>query len=207
MAKYSKLPDEDEDAPPVKKKDQTEEVVREVQKGLRVAKAAMVESSATSIEGLISQTNLPGLEGPDPMRDLATRLDREADLWRNLAFREMARMAWSSRFITGVAVLVVLSDLALAAVAGLGALFGAEQATGRALLVGVAAFVVTLALAVIPAIALASKRAQQELVRSALSRADLAELRLHRVAIALDYKRIDEGKYIEALARLERDAT
>lgn len=206
MAKYAKLPDEDSDAPK-SKKDSTEEVVREVQKGLRVAKSAMVESPATSIEGLISQTNLPGLEGADPMRDLATRLDREADLWRNLAFREMARMAWSARFITGVAVLVVLSDLALAAVAGLGALFGAEQATGRALLVGVAAFVVTLALSVVPAIAIASRRGQQELVRAALSRADLAELRLHRVAIALDYKRMDEAKYLDALARLERDAT
>lgn len=203
MAKYAKLPDE----PSSKKNEDADEVVREVSKGLRVAKAAMTESAATSIEGLISQTNLPALDGDDPLHDLATRLDREADLWRNLAFREMARMAWSARFITGVAVLVVLSDLALAAVAGLGALFGAEQAAGRSMLVGVAAVVVTLALAVVPAIALASKRSQRELVQSALSRADVAELRLHRVGIALAYKRTDETRYMEALTRLERDAS
>lgn len=204
MAKYAKLPDDE--SPSKKKGEETEEVVREVTRGLRVAKAAIAENATTSIEGLIGQTNLPGLDGDDPLHDLATRLDREADLWRNLAFREMARMAWSARFITGVAVLVVLSDLALAAVAGLGALFGAE-ASGRSILVGVAACVVTLALSVVPAIALASKRSQRELVQSALARADIAELRLHRVAIALAYKHADEAKYMEALTRLERDAT
>ena len=43
-------------------------------------------------------------------------------------------------------------------------------------------------------------------VRAALSRADVAELRLHRLGVALAWRKADAAKYAEALARLEREA-
>lgn len=199
MPKYARLPDEE--APPSKKSDT--EVARKVEKGLRAARAAM---SATSIEGLISETNLPALEGNEPLTDLATRLDREADLWRNLAFREMSRMVWSARMITAIALVVVLGDLGLAFIAGVGAFFGVE-AGGRSVLVLTASVVITLGLCAAVAVAIVSRRSQREIVQSALARSDLAELRLHRVAIAMAHKKVDEGRYADALLRLERDAT
>ncbi|MGZ3477348.1 MAG: hypothetical protein ACXWUG_28050, partial [Polyangiales bacterium] len=51
------------------------------------------------------------------------------------------------------------------------------------------------------------RRSQREIVRDALARADLAELRLHRVALAMASVKADPDRAREALARLEKDVT
>ena len=50
------------------------------------------------------------------------------------------------------------------------------------------------------------RRAQREVVKDALARADLAELRLHRVSIVLASRKLEGDGYAAALLRLERDA-
>lgn len=195
MGKYAKLLSEA----------RGDETLAKMEKGLRVARAAITESEKTSIVGLISGTDLPEL-GQEPLADLATRLDREADLWRNLAFREMAKMTTQSRVVTALAIAAALADIALAGVATLGAVFGLESAH-RGALVFTAFVVVTLGLGAAAALVMLGRRAERELVRAALARADQAELRLHRVALVMAAKKLDEARYAEALARLERDAT
>jgi hypothetical protein len=51
------------------------------------------------------------------------------------------------------------------------------------------------------------RRTQREVVRDALLRADLAELRLHRIAIATASLNLDLERARETLVRLEKDVT
>lgn len=208
MPRYSDVPEDDakEDRPKKKRAQEAAEItIAEVDRGVRRAARALAEPHGTEVEGLIGRTDLPALAGEDPLLELAERLDREADLWRNLAFREMARTAWSSRLLSALAIVVLVADGALGGIAALGALFGAE-AGSRALLVLTAAGVVTAALGVVWLVVHGNRRAQADTVRAALSRADVAELRLHRLGVALAWRKADAAKYAEALARLEREA-
>jgi hypothetical protein len=49
------------------------------------------------------------------------------------------------------------------------------------------------------------RQSQLEIARSALMRADLAEVRLHRVAALLELRAVDPARYGEALGTLEAD--
>jgi hypothetical protein len=210
MARYAEVPDDTRDegegstAEPegARRGDPVEQASR----GLRRAARAVGAPRGTEVEALLGRTDLPALTGDDPLRELAERLDAEADLWRNLAFREMSRMGWSSKLITWLSILVLALDACLAGVAALGALFGAESGD-RALLVTVAGGVLTTGLAVVMGVLHVNRRSSRDLARSALARADLAELRLHRLGIALAWRRADAAKYLEALARLEQEAS
>jgi hypothetical protein len=206
MPKYAEVPDEtreegdDERTPRAR-----DEALAEASRGLRQAARAVGAPRGTEVEALLGRTDLPALAGDDPLRELATRLDAEADLWRNLAFREMARSAWASKLVTGLAIVVLALDAGLAAVAALGALFGAE-AGDRSLLVLTAGGLLTAALAVVMLVVHVNRRGERDLVRSALARADMAELRLHRLGVALAWRKADEARYLDALGRLEKDA-
>lgn len=208
MARYSDVP-EDETKEAQKKKPRAREAadlaLEEVDRGVRRAARAFAEPHGSEVEGLIGRTDLPALAGDDPLLELAERLDREADLWRNLAFRELARTAWSSRLLVALAIVVLVADAALGGIAALGALFGAE-AGARSVLVLTAAGVVTAALGVVWLVVHGNRRTQAEVVKGALARADVAELRLHRLGVALAWRKADAAKYAEALARLEREA-
>jgi hypothetical protein len=172
--------------------------------GLREASVALAAPKGSDVEGLIDSTDLPRIEVVDALRDLAARLDSESDLWRNLAFRELAHVRWTYRMLHAVGALMVVGSVALAVVAGLGALFGGSFERAGLLAAGVAVLAVGTGL-----FALVSsfvRRGQQETLREALARSDLAELRLHRVAIALAARSAAPEQAGEVLARLEREA-
>jgi hypothetical protein len=172
--------------------------------GLREASHALAAPRGTDVEALLESTDLPGIEAQDALADLAARLDREADLWRNLAFRELANARWSARILQVVGVVMVVATLTLAGLAGFGGLFGGSWE--RAALIGVGALVLAVGTGLVVAVQGLIRRSQRETLREALARADLAELRLHRVAIALAARHAAPETAGEVLARLERDA-
>ena len=186
-------------------KDAARHLGRDVGRGLRAASHAFDEPAGTKIEGLISEANLPALAGDDPLAELAARLDREGDLWRNLALRELARHAWAGRLAQIVAVVAVLGDAALACIAAMGALFGGEHAHEKLALIlgGVASL--TVGAIVVAWVSASSQRTQRAVAAEALARADVVELRLHRIGVALAARKIDPERARESLARLERD--
>jgi hypothetical protein len=182
-----------------------EEVARHLGKGIRSASRALDAPTGTAVEGLLSDSNLPELAGDDPIAELALRLDREADLWRNLALRNMARLAWADRIAQAVAVVAVACDIALAAVAAIAALFGGDAAGGRFVLLGTAAAIVVAGALVVNKVSSGIRATQAELAHAALGRAEIAEAKLHRVGIALGWRKVDLARYQEALGRLEHD--
>jgi hypothetical protein len=206
MSSYAKLP---EDAPEERKrhseKESTDaEVIDRIGRGVRTAARTLGPPTGTEVEGLIAGTDLPSLEGDEPLRELAMRLDREADLWRNLAFRELARGVWMQKLMIAVSLLVLLAECALVALASLGVIFG-DDGTRAPLLIA-SALVLLTALGALFAIVSVQRHTQHRVADQALRRADLAELRLHRIAFALTWEKVDRARLGEALIRLERDA-
>lgn len=176
-------------------------------RGLRGASRVFEAPAGTDVESLVEETKLPKLPGDDPIAELARRLDRESDLWRNLAMREIARVAWAGRVAQLVAIFAVVAEVALGVVAGLGVMLGAEHAGGRALLVLAAAAGLTVGTLVAAGISGSVRRSLTETAREALERADTAERRLRRLAIVLAWRKGDPEKYADALTRYERDAS
>lgn len=197
MSAYSKLPSNDPENDPLQKAE------RIAKAGLRRATRALEGPTGADVAALIADTNLPEIEGEDALSALARRLDREADLWRNLAIRELAHIAWANRIGHAASIVTILGIVCLAGVAAFGALFGAGGA--RAVLVGVGALALALGTLAVSWSASATRRSQREVVREALVRADLAELRLHRVALAIAAVKLDPTNAPSAIARLEKD--
>ena len=82
-----------------------------------------------------------------------------------------------------------------------------EDAAGRAILAVDAGVLLAAGALLYLWIGNSIKRTQRESVKEALSRADLAELRLHRLAVVLAWKKTEPAAFREALARLEKDAS
>ncbi|MCC6877472.1 MAG: hypothetical protein IT378_24410 [Sandaracinaceae bacterium] len=212
MSAYAKLPSQEPQTKPETRAaaalDQAEKIAGTLGKGigggLRDASQALGAPKGTDVEGLIGGTDLPELEGEDALRDLAARLDREGDLWRNLAFRELANARWTQKMLQIVAGLLVLVTGGLAIVAAIGALFGA--APERAILLGSGALVLAVGTLLFALIVSVVRRGQRETVREALARADLAELRLHRVAISIAERQADPSQAKDVLAKLASEA-
>jgi hypothetical protein len=142
------------------------------------------------MEGLLGSADLPDVGAEDA-----------------LAVRALARAAWVDRVAQLMAIFAALGALALAVVAALGALVGAGNAGGRALQVLSAIAALVTAPAVMAWISAGIRRSQRETAREAMARADLAELRLHRVGVVLATRALGEGAFRDALLRLERDAS
>ncbi len=180
------------------------EVAALVGKGLRKASDVLGSSEASELDSMIGGTDLPELEGEDALRALALRLDREADYWRALALRSVARLAWADRSTHAASVVSALGCTALAVVAGMDALLGAASLQRVALVI--AGVIALAAGAAIVGWASASiRKAQREVVRESLVRSDLAELRLHRLAVVLAIRSHDASGLGDALKRLERE--
>jgi hypothetical protein len=199
MSSYAKLPDQ---AAPETSTDS--EVIDRIGRGVRSAARTLGPPTGTEVEGLIAGTDLPSLVGEEPLRELAARLDREADLWRNLAFRELARGVWTQKVTMAVAFFVLAGECALVALASLGVIFGDDGS--RVPLLVTSALVLAAGLGAFFAVATVHRRGQSRVVEHALRRADLAELRLHRLAFALAWEKVDGARLGDALIRLERDA-
>ncbi len=215
MSGYAKLPDTDsEDAARSAKKlaeralttasERANKAAETVGRGLRRAGRELDAPANADVAALISESNLPEIMGDDALGSLARRLDREADLWRNLAIRELAHIAWANRIAHLASTLTMVGVLALAAIGAFQSWFAA---TGpRALMLGVSAGVLALGALVATAASASVRRSQREVVREALVRADVAELRLNRVAVAIAATRAESPEARDAIARLERDA-
>ena len=206
MAKYATLPEPASSTTP-RTNDDAERALRSVSRGLDYAARVLDAPAGTAIEDLLGATDLPTLTGDNPLLELAARLDCEADLWRNLALRELARLEFRAKTNGALVIVFLAADLALAALAGVGALFGSASAWERAGLLATGAVIVTVAAAFTAAQGARARQASEQLVRTALARADLAELRLHRIGIALAYGKTENAQSLEAISRLERDAT
>lgn len=212
MSAYAKLPDAEPESTAKKVAEralstageQASKVAHSVGQGLRRAGRELDGPANADLAALIAETNLPEVASEDAMGSLARRLDREADLWRNLAIRELAHVGWANRIAHLASSLTMAGVLILAGIAAFESLFGASTSRTMPLIVG--AGLLALGAIVASTVSASVRRSQREVVRDALVRADLAELRLHRVAIAMASARAD-GAEKEALQRLERDVT
>jgi hypothetical protein len=177
-----------------------------LKRGLGDAKRALDAPRDAAVEALLDDTDLPELAEGDALGALAIRLDRESDLMRNLALRQMTRMAWSDRIAQTVAVFVALGGAALAVAAVLGALTNGDHA-GRATLIVAAAAILVVTGGMVWIVARSGARRAAEHAREAFARAQAAELRLERVAILLATRAADVKAYKAALARFELRAS
>jgi hypothetical protein len=205
MASYSRLPRAVEDAEEKLAEVRTlvTDGARKLGGGLSTAAHELDAPAAADLSAPLADANLPELAGDDPLESLALRLDREADLWRSVGLRELAQIGRTDRIGLVAAVFAALADLSLAFVGGMTALFGAEGAAGRSMLLVAAGVVATGGAAAVGVFTTGIRNAQRTRAALALSRADLAELRLHRVAIALSVRKSDPAAFAGAL---ERDA-
>lgn len=171
--------------------------------GLRRATAALAAPASSEMDQLVGGTDLPEIAVEDALAALSVRLDREADFWRALALKAMSRAAWADRTAQFAAVVAVVGCAALAAITGLEAFFGAGPV--RALLVVAGATSLVLGAAAAALVCSGIRRGQREISGEALARADVAEIRLHRVAVVLAIRNEDRGSLPDALKRLEKD--
>lgn len=212
MSAYAKLPSDDEQPSRISKIDgalgRASDAARSVVgEGLRGASKVLDDPRAGDIESLLKQGDLPGIEGERPLPELLRRLDAEADLWRGLAFRELAQTRATTRVLQIVSVVVVLGEIGLAAAAALGAAFGGSG-TGarRSLLIGAGSVSLIVALVAFAVIVQLARRGETAVMREAFARADLAELRLHRITLALASTQADPSRAAEVMQRLETEA-
>lgn len=183
------------------------EVAAVIGRGMRRATEMVGAPTSTEVESLTTESDLPELgANADTLGALALRLDREGDFWRALALKAMGRAAWADRTTHGASVIAAVGCAVLAGVAGMQALFGGGT-WQKAVMMGAGTIALLAGAAVVGAAGSVTRRAQREISREALARADLVELRLHRVAVVLAVKKDDSGGYAEALRRLEREVT
>jgi hypothetical protein len=174
---------------------------------LQKASDALEEPQGAELDGLYASADLPALDLADPIGSIVARLDRESDLFRGIALRALARAGWADRIAQGSSLFMGLGAAALAVIAALAALFGADSAWPRVLLLGSALSALSVGAGVVTLISSSVRRAQREIARDALERADLVELRLHRVGVVTALLQTDEASGKRALDRLERDVS
>jgi hypothetical protein len=183
-----------------------ERAARAFESGMSTASRALEDPTTSAMAAeLRAEAELPELGGDDALASLAKRLDREADLFRGIAMRQLARAAWMDRLgITGSAISLA-GVVVLAAIAGFRALFAPDGAELVAVLLGVGAALLLAGSMALGRTAARIRTGQAEAAREALGRADLAEARLHRVAALMEMRRADPEKFRAALGELERD--
>lgn len=174
--------------------------------GLEKAGAALATPENAEIAALLPATNLPELGADGPLGMIATRLDREADLFRAVAVRELSRSGWVERIAQTVVVIAATCMAVVAATAVTLALFGGAG-EGRASMLLLAAFVVGIGGVGAAVSASRMRAAHAKLAEEALNRARAVEDRLFRVGIAMEWRSAGPTLYQDALARLERDVT
>lgn len=175
-----------------------------VSRGAGRVGAAFEAPADSEVGALLGEANLPELTG-DPLEALARRLDREADLWRELSLRALARAAWSDRVAQTAAVGAWLVTVATALVGLFSVLFGGPRSMQSVLLVLASIACVLAGTGIVAWVSASVRRTQGALAGAALERADLAELRLQRLGVVLALRHEDVSLFHRALARLESD--
>lgn len=181
-----------------------------VSRGVHSVGRALEDPAAATLSAeVLKQSDLPELEAQAPLISLGVRLDREADLWRGLALRQLARASWMERIAISSLVIAFGMVVALSAIAAFRALFASSApASGGsmvALLLGVGVTLLTVGSVVIFVVTSRVRRGQVEVARESLLRADLSELRLQRVAVLLELRSHDPESFRSALRQLETE--
>ena len=179
-----------------------------VERGVTTVGRALEDPTDGKVSEVLSQTALPAIEADAPLASLTSRLDREADLWRGVAMRQLTRAAWMDRIamLGGVGTFIAL--LVLAVIAAFRALFAnTSGASGLAVavLLGVGAVLTAGGSFLLSRVANRIRQGQIDIAREALSRADQCELRLHRIGVVLELRSIDADTYKASLSQLESE--
>jgi hypothetical protein len=177
-----------------------------VRSGLdKVGDALRVDGAPVVSAELLSQADLPELTQGEALASLARRLDREADFWRAVAMRQLARAAWTERLGVAGSLLLLVGGVVLAAIAAFRALVATKGGDATAMLLGVGLGVLLVSALAVGRLSTRLRQGQLEAVRDAMKRADLAELRLHRLALLLELREVGRDGYVAALTELEAD--
>jgi hypothetical protein len=174
-----------------------------VQHGVSSVGKALEDPTGAMSSEVLQQTDLPEIEGDNSLVSLGIRLDRESDLWRGIAMRQLARAGWMDRLSIMSAVIALIALLVLGSIAAFRALFGSDAGAVPALLLGVGAVLVGIGTLIVSRAAAKIRQSQLEVARDALARSDLAEMRLHRLAVLLEMRAVDADAYRAALRELE----
>lgn len=170
------------------------------------AGAALATPENADVTALLAAVDLPELAGDGPLGAIALRLDREADLFRGVALRELARVGWVSRIAQTMVVATATCAIAVAVCAVVLAIFGGAV-EGRLGLLFLAAAIVGAAGVGVAASASRMRTAHARLADDALGRARAIEERLFRVGLTMEWRSAGPVLFQDALARLERDAS
>ncbi len=172
----------------------------------KVGSALRVDDAEAVPSELLTQADLPALSVEDPLVSLASRLDREADFWRGVAMRQLARAAWTERLGMTSSILLLVGGVVLAAIAAFRALVATKgSGNATAMLLGVGLAVLLVAALAVGGLVGRLRRGQMEAVKDATTRADLAELRIHRLALLMELRAAGREGYVAALSDLEAD--
>jgi hypothetical protein len=175
-----------------------------VSRGAGRVGSAFEAPGESEVGALLGEADLPELVG-DPLEAMARRLDRESDLWRELSLRALARAAWADRVAQTAAVGAWLVTVATAALALFAALVGGGRSWHSVLLVVASIASVLAGTGIVSWVSAGVRRTQGALAGAASERAELAELRLHRLGVVLALRHEDVSLFHRALARLESD--
>jgi len=143
-------------------------------------------------------SSVPGGHAPEGG---GVRLDREADLYRNVALRELGRVAWIDRLTLIVTVVAFVGEAAIAAAVAFTAIVGALE--GRGSMFALAAIILGAAPAGVAAIVASSRRLHRDLADDALARSRSIEDRIFQLGLVMEWRTTEAPLFQDALARLE----
>ncbi|HRI66992.1 MAG TPA: hypothetical protein PK156_22260 [Polyangium sp.] len=176
-----------------------------VRSGVGSVERALDDPAKSLAAEMLEKSDLPQIAGDNPLGSLTNRLDHEADFWRGVAIRQMARAAWMDRVSISSTVVLLVGVGILAAISAFRALFASEAAIAVTILLGASALLLLIGAAMIQRATMKVRQGQFEVVRDALARSDLAEARLHRLAALVEMRSSDPEGYRTALRELESE--
>lgn len=179
-----------------------------VERGVTTVGQALEDPADPKGSEVAAQEALPAIEAGAPLASLIIRLDREADLWRGVAMRQLTRAAWMDRIAMLGGVGTFIGLLVLAVIAAFRALFAnttGASGFGVAVLLGVGALLTGGGSFLLSRVSSRIRAGQIEIAREALARADLCELRLHRIGVVLELRSVDAESYKASLGQLESE--
>lgn len=178
------------------------DALKGLEQGLMKADAVLKAPDGSDLAALLGSTDLPELPADGALGSLGVRLDREADLHRNVALRELGRVAWVDRITLIVVLLAFVGEAAIAACATASTLVGVIE--GRSGLFALAALILAGGAAGFAAIVSSSRRIHKDLAMDSLARARAIEDELFRLGVVMEWRAAGPTLFQEALARLER---
>lgn len=176
-----------------------------VRSGVGTVERALDDPAKSLAAEMLEQAKLPEIAGEDSLVSLGIRLDREADFWRGLALRQLSRAAWMERLSISSTIVLLIGVVVLASIGAFRALVASDAAVHVAILLGASAVLLVLGAATIQRATAKVRQGQLEVAREALTRSDLSEARLHRLAALLEMRASDPEGYRTALRELEAD--